>query len=277
MSLQTCQPSLSHALPVCHTILMYCFSLFSFSLSPSFQPPPSFCVFFFLLLCASCSPSLSLSYWFSPFFLSTSSLSFPPSIRAETQEDHWIARALHPLSHVRGSGKRSPWVNWDQSSGGLHPTRTRESPSHAYFSILLVPGDVFAKNSLWKGAYEYQGKKQPAMLRVTGFQVVNSKVNATMTDHSGVELHLAGKEQAASMKAGGVQVTRHMPLWGWVCHHRIVLSCKACLVGRGKRKCQFIFVRMIKAPGTKGKWLEDKLITWTYRGLRNKEKRDSYP
>ncbi|XP_070324528.1 CUB and sushi domain-containing protein 2 isoform X4 [Odocoileus virginianus] len=55
-----------------------------------------------------------------------------------------------------------------------------------------VPGDVFAKNSLWKGAYEYQGKKQPAMLRVTGFQVINSKVNATMIDHSGVELHLAG-------------------------------------------------------------------------------------
>uniref|UniRef100_A0A8C6GFH1 CUB and Sushi multiple domains 2 n=1 Tax=Mus spicilegus TaxID=10103 RepID=A0A8C6GFH1_MUSSI len=60
------------------------------------------------------------------------------------------------------------------------------------FSIPPVPGDVFAKNSLWKGAYEYQGKKQPAMLRVTGFQVANSKVNATMIDHSGVELHLAG-------------------------------------------------------------------------------------
>lgn len=71
-----------------------------------------------------------------------------------------------------------------------------QSPSHIYFSIPLVPGDVFAKNSLWKGAYEYQGKKQPAMLRVTGFQVANSKVNATMIDHSGVELHLAGKEQA---------------------------------------------------------------------------------
>lgn len=38
------------------------------------------------------------------------------------------------------------------------------------------------------------------MLRVTGFQVVNSKVNATMIDHSGVELHLAGEEQATSVK-----------------------------------------------------------------------------
>lgn len=68
--------------------------------------------------------------------------------------------------------------------------------------ILPVPGDVFAKNSLWKGAYEYQGKKQPAMLRVTGFQIANSKVNATMIDHSGVELHLAGKEATMSGEAG---------------------------------------------------------------------------
>lgn len=68
--------------------------------------------------------------------------------------------------------------------------------------ILPVPGDVFAKNSLWKGAYEYQGKKQPAMLRVTGFQIASSKVNATMIDHSGVELHLAGKEAIMSGEAG---------------------------------------------------------------------------
>lgn len=34
------------------------------------------------------------------------------------------------------------------------------------------------------------------MLRVTGFQVVSSKVNATMIDHSGVELHLAGEKQS---------------------------------------------------------------------------------
>lgn len=65
-----------------------------------------------------------------------------------------------------------------------------------------MPGDVFAKNSLWKGAYEYQGKKQPAMLKVTGFQAVHSKVNATMIDHSGVELHLAGEEQATFVQAG---------------------------------------------------------------------------
>uniref|UniRef100_A0A8B9RZV4 CUB and Sushi multiple domains 2 n=1 Tax=Accipiter nisus TaxID=211598 RepID=A0A8B9RZV4_9AVES len=51
-----------------------------------------------------------------------------------------------------------------------------------------VPADVFARNSLWKGSYEYMGKKQPAMLSVTSFDPATSKVNATLIDHSGVEL-----------------------------------------------------------------------------------------
>ncbi|XP_061452290.1 CUB and sushi domain-containing protein 2 isoform X5 [Rhineura floridana] len=55
-----------------------------------------------------------------------------------------------------------------------------------------VPGDVFAKNSFWKGSYEYMGKKQLAMLSITSFDPVTSKVNATLKDHSGVELLLSG-------------------------------------------------------------------------------------
>ncbi|KAM6428144.1 CUB and sushi domain-containing protein 2 isoform 3-T4 [Liasis olivaceus] len=55
-----------------------------------------------------------------------------------------------------------------------------------------VPADVFAKNSFWKGSYEYMGKKQPAMLSVTSFDPVTSKVNATLIDHSGVELKVSG-------------------------------------------------------------------------------------
>ncbi|XP_023489601.1 CUB and sushi domain-containing protein 2 isoform X1 [Equus caballus] len=86
----------------------------------------------------------------------------------------WTGKPPVCLAEVRPSGR---------------PINTAREPPLTQAS---VPGDVFAKNSLWKGAYEYQGKKQPAMLRVTGFQVVNSKVNATMIDHSGVELHLAG-------------------------------------------------------------------------------------
>ncbi|EDL30240.1 mCG115553, partial [Mus musculus] len=86
----------------------------------------------------------------------------------------WTGKPPVCLAEVRPSGR---------------PINTAREPMLTQAS---VPGDVFAKNSLWKGAYEYQGKKQPAMLRVTGFQVANSKVNATMIDHSGVELHLAG-------------------------------------------------------------------------------------
>ncbi|XP_060061806.1 CUB and sushi domain-containing protein 2 isoform X4 [Erinaceus europaeus] len=86
----------------------------------------------------------------------------------------WTGKPPICLAEVRPSGR---------------PVNTARDPPLPQAS---VPSDVFAKNSLWKGAYEYQGKKQPAMLRVTGFQVVNSKVNATMIDHSGVELHLAG-------------------------------------------------------------------------------------
>uniref|UniRef100_A0A8C8AY99 CUB and Sushi multiple domains 2 n=1 Tax=Otus sunia TaxID=257818 RepID=A0A8C8AY99_9STRI len=55
-----------------------------------------------------------------------------------------------------------------------------------------VPADVFARNSLWKGSYEYMGKKQPAMLSVTSFDPATSKVNATLIDHSGVELLVSG-------------------------------------------------------------------------------------
>ncbi|XP_067329772.1 CUB and sushi domain-containing protein 2 isoform X5 [Anolis sagrei] len=55
-----------------------------------------------------------------------------------------------------------------------------------------VPPDVFAKNSFWKGSYEYMGKKQPAMLSVTSFDPITSKVNATLVDHSGVELQVSG-------------------------------------------------------------------------------------
>lgn len=55
-----------------------------------------------------------------------------------------------------------------------------------------VPGGVFAKNSLWRGSYEYLGKKQPAMLSITAFEPFSNRVNGTLIDHSGVELKLAG-------------------------------------------------------------------------------------
>uniref|UniRef100_A0A673BJS4 CUB and Sushi multiple domains 2 n=1 Tax=Sphaeramia orbicularis TaxID=375764 RepID=A0A673BJS4_9TELE len=62
-----------------------------------------------------------------------------------------------------------------------------------YLYVLgTLPGGVFAKNSLWRGSYEYLGKKQPAMLSITAFEPFSNRVNGTLIDHSGVELKLAG-------------------------------------------------------------------------------------
>ena len=68
------------------------------------------------------------------------------------------------------------------------------SPAFSYSITFLppVPVGVFAKNSLWKGSYEYLGKKQPAMLSISAFEAFSNRVNGTLIDHSGVELKLAG-------------------------------------------------------------------------------------
>lgn len=62
-----------------------------------------------------------------------------------------------------------------------------------------VPSDVFFINSVWKGYYEYLGKRQPATLTVDWFNATSSKVNATFTAASQVQLELTGvykKEEA---------------------------------------------------------------------------------
>uniref|UniRef100_A0A8D2K479 CUB and Sushi multiple domains 1 n=1 Tax=Theropithecus gelada TaxID=9565 RepID=A0A8D2K479_THEGE len=62
-----------------------------------------------------------------------------------------------------------------------------------------VPSDVFFINSVWKGYYEYLGKRQPATLTVDWFNATSSKVNATFSEASQVELRLTGvykKEEA---------------------------------------------------------------------------------
>ncbi|XP_051038037.1 CUB and sushi domain-containing protein 1 [Phodopus roborovskii] len=62
-----------------------------------------------------------------------------------------------------------------------------------------VPSDVFSVNSVWKGYYEYLGKRQPATLTVDWFNATSSKVNATFSTASQVQLELTGvykKEEA---------------------------------------------------------------------------------
>ncbi|XP_022426555.1 CUB and sushi domain-containing protein 1 [Delphinapterus leucas] len=62
-----------------------------------------------------------------------------------------------------------------------------------------VPSDVFFIHSVWKGYYEYLGKRQPATLTVDWFNATSSKVNATFVEAAQGELKLAGvykKEEA---------------------------------------------------------------------------------
>ncbi|XP_019343511.2 CUB and sushi domain-containing protein 2 isoform X1 [Alligator mississippiensis] len=86
----------------------------------------------------------------------------------------WTGKPPICLADIRPSGR---------------PVGTARDPPLAKVS---VPADVFAKNSLWKGSYEYMGKKQSAMLTVTSFDPATSKVNATLIDHSGVKLQVSG-------------------------------------------------------------------------------------
>lgn len=62
-----------------------------------------------------------------------------------------------------------------------------------FFLAHLVPSDVFFINSLWKGFYEYLGKRQPATLTVDWFNTTSSKVNATFTEASSLQLKLSGR------------------------------------------------------------------------------------
>lgn len=51
---------------------------------------------------------------------------------------------------------------------------------------------MFAQNYIWKGSYNYKGKKQPMTLTVTHFNASSGRVNATLTN-SNMELLLSGR------------------------------------------------------------------------------------
>ncbi|KAM6972968.1 CUB and sushi domain-containing protein 3-like [Aplochiton taeniatus] len=56
---------------------------------------------------------------------------------------------------------------------------------------LKVPDDVFAPNYVWKGSYDYRGKKQPMTLSITSFNSSSGRVNVTLSN-SNMELLLSG-------------------------------------------------------------------------------------
>ncbi|XP_059839979.1 CUB and sushi domain-containing protein 3 [Hypanus sabinus] len=65
---------------------------------------------------------------------------------------------------------------------------------------LSVPDDVFAPYYIWKGSYNYKGKKQPMTLTVTSYNTSSGRVNATLIN-SNMELQLSGvyKSQEARL------------------------------------------------------------------------------
>ncbi|KAJ8267678.1 hypothetical protein COCON_G00128500 [Conger conger] len=65
---------------------------------------------------------------------------------------------------------------------------------------LNVPDDVFAPNYIWKGSYNYKGRKQPMTLMITSFNATTGRVNVTLSN-SNVELLLSGvyKSQEARL------------------------------------------------------------------------------
>ncbi|XP_038827831.1 CUB and sushi domain-containing protein 3-like [Salvelinus namaycush] len=65
---------------------------------------------------------------------------------------------------------------------------------------LNVPDDVFAPNYIWKGSYNYKGRKQPMTLSITSFNSTTGRVNVTLTN-SNMELLLSGvyKSQEARL------------------------------------------------------------------------------
>lgn len=59
------------------------------------------------------------------------------------------------------------------------------------FHLFTVPDDVFAQNYIWKGSYNFKGRKQPMTLTVTSFNASTGRVNATLSN-SNMELLLSG-------------------------------------------------------------------------------------
>ncbi|MGH0134865.1 UNVERIFIED_CONTAM: hypothetical protein FKN15_024621 [Acipenser sinensis] len=77
------------------------------------------------------------------------------------------------------------------SGGSEHRVCKSDGTWTGKMPVCQVPDDVFAPNYIWKGSYNYKGKKQPMTLTVTSFNTSTGRVNATLTN-SNMELLLSG-------------------------------------------------------------------------------------
>ncbi|EGV97116.1 CUB and sushi domain-containing protein 1 [Cricetulus griseus] len=85
------------------------------------------------------------------------------------------------------------------AGGSEHRTCKADMKWTGKSPVCKIPSDVFFVNSVWKGYYEYLGKRQPATLTVVWFNATSSKVNATFSTAPQVQLELTGvykKEEA---------------------------------------------------------------------------------
>ncbi|XP_055013071.1 CUB and sushi domain-containing protein 3 [Boleophthalmus pectinirostris] len=64
---------------------------------------------------------------------------------------------------------------------------------------LNVPDDVFAPNYIWKGSYNYRGRKQPMTLSITSFNSSTGRVNVTLSNGN-MELLLSGVYKASEAR-----------------------------------------------------------------------------
>lgn len=64
--------------------------------------------------------------------------------------------------------------------------------SNHFCSFSLVPDDVFAPNYIWKGSYNYRGRKQPMTLSITSFNSTTGRVNVSLSN-SNMDLLLSGR------------------------------------------------------------------------------------
>uniref|UniRef100_A0A4W6DPK5 CUB and Sushi multiple domains 3 n=1 Tax=Lates calcarifer TaxID=8187 RepID=A0A4W6DPK5_LATCA len=65
--------------------------------------------------------------------------------------------------------------------------------------ICRVPDDVFAPNYIWKGSYNYRGRKQPMTLSITSFNSTTGRVNVTLSNGN-MELLLSGVYKASEAR-----------------------------------------------------------------------------
>lgn len=82
---------------------------------------------------------------------------------------------------------------------------------------LIVPSDVFFILSVWKGYYEYLGKRLPTILTLNCFNSTRSKENLTFTEASQWELKLTGRHPVVSLTRPSLSLlTKGAPMPGQV-------------------------------------------------------------